>query len=383
MDIWNKLRGEFIDIIEWTDDTRDTMVHRFERHNHEIKNGARLTVREGQAAVFVSEGEIADVFGPGMHRLETANLPILSTLRGWKFGFESPFKAEVYFVATRRFGDLKWGTKNPLVMRDPEFGPIRIRAYGTYETRVANPAALIREVVGTDGRFTVDEVINQLRNVIVSRFADLIGEQRVAVLDLAANYDELGGLLASKIGPEFEGYGLHLIGLLVENISLPEEVERALDKRTSMGIVGDLRAYTQFQAANALEASAQTGAGGGLAAGGLGAGMGLAMGQQMAGQLAAQTQAQAQAQAQTQAQATPPPLMPSQASYFAAIQGQQAGPFSDAELRLKIAAGAVGPATLIWASGLAAWTPAAEVPAVAAMLSQTRAATPPPLPPRA
>jgi membrane protease subunit (stomatin/prohibitin family) len=370
MAIWEKLRGELIDVIEWTDDTRDTLVYRFERHNNEIKHGARLTVREGQAAVFVNEGEIADIFAPGMHTLETANVPILSTLQGWKHGFESPFKAEVYFVSTRRFSDLKWGTKNPVVMRDAEFGPIRVRAFGTYETRVTNPAALIREVVGTDGRFTIDEVINQLRNIVVSRFADILAEHKIPILDLAANYDELGKLLAVKIGPEFEGYGLGLLTMLVENISLPEEVEKALDKRSSMGIVGDLNAYTRFQAANALEqAAGQGGEGGGLASGALGAGIGLAMGQQMAGQLQ---------QGAGASPAAPPPL-PTAALYHAAINGAQAGPFSIPELRLRVSSGEVTPETLVWTNGMAGWVKASEVPDLAVLFAPP-AGGPPPLP---
>ncbi len=158
MNVWDKLRGELIDIIQWLDTTNDTLVYRFERYNNEIKYGAKLVVREGQAAVFVNEGQIADVFPPGTYTLETKNLPILATLQGWKYGFESPFKAEVYFCSTRQFTDLKWGTQNPIMMRDPEFGPVRLRAFGTYVIRVADPAVLIRQIVGTDNRFTLDEI---------------------------------------------------------------------------------------------------------------------------------------------------------------------------------------------------------------------------------
>ncbi|MDH3771876.1 MAG: SPFH domain-containing protein, partial [Nitrospirota bacterium] len=174
--IWNNLVGEFIDVIDWTDDTNDTMVWRFERHNNEIKYGAKLTVRESQVAVFVNEGRVADVFAPGMYTLETANLPIISTMEGWVHGLESPFKAEVYFVNTRRFTDLKWGTKHPVTLRDPEFGPVRLRAYGTYVFRVQEPVIFIKEIVGTDAHFTIDEITDQLRNLIVSRFAAILGE---------------------------------------------------------------------------------------------------------------------------------------------------------------------------------------------------------------
>ena len=279
MGLLDKIRGEFVDIIEWTDPSNDTMVYRFSRLDNEIKMGAKLTVREGQAAVFVNKGQIADVFGPGMYTLETDNMPILSTIMGWKHGFHSPFKAEVYFVSTRRFTDLKWGTKHPVTLRDPEFGPVRLRAFGTYTIKVQDAGVFIKEIVGTDGHFTTDEVSDQLRNMIVSRFADIVGESKIPVLDLAANYDELGEFVSTKISPEFGNYGLEVTKMLVENISLPEAVEEALDKRSSMGIIGNLQQYTQFQTANAMEEAAKNP--GGMAAGGMGMGMGFAMANQM------------------------------------------------------------------------------------------------------
>src|SRR5437762_10324054 len=239
MGLWDKVRGELIDIVQWTDDTNDTMVYRFERYNNQIKYGAQLTVREGQTADFVNEGRIADVFQPGMFTLETKNLPLLSTLQGWKYGFNSPFLAEVYFCSMRQFTDLKWGTMNPIMMRDAEFGSIRIRAFCTYVVRVKDPATLIRQIVGTDGRFTMEEIVNQLRNVIVSLFAEIAGQSHIPALDMAANYGALGDFLTKKIAPEFENLGLELTKLLVENISLPPAVEEALDKRTSMGVVGN------------------------------------------------------------------------------------------------------------------------------------------------
>jgi membrane protease subunit (stomatin/prohibitin family) len=195
MGLFNKLKGEFIDVIEWTDSSSDTMVYRFERYGNEIKNGAKLTVRESQAAVFINEGQLADVFKPGMYDLTTANLPVLSTLKGWKHGFESPFKAEVYFVNTKRFTDLKWGTQNPIMLRDKEFGPVRLRAFGSYSIRVTDPAVFLKEIVGTDDDFNKDEVTGQLRNIVVSRFSDALGESGIAVLDLASNYNELGDFL--------------------------------------------------------------------------------------------------------------------------------------------------------------------------------------------
>ncbi|MEO0959150.1 MAG: SPFH domain-containing protein, partial [Pseudomonadota bacterium] len=199
--IWDMLRGEFIDVIEWTDDTRDTLVYRFQRHDNAIKYGAKLTVREGQAAVFVHEGQLADVFQPGLYMLETNNMPIMTTLQHWDHLFQSPFKSEIYFVSTRRFQDLKWGTKNPIMLRDPEFGPVRLRAFGTYSIRVGDPGLFLQEIVGTDGEVTTDEVQFQIRNVIVSRFTNALGSSGIPALDLAANQDQMAEYLRNRIAP--------------------------------------------------------------------------------------------------------------------------------------------------------------------------------------
>ncbi len=198
MGIFDFLTGEFIDVIHWVDDTRDTMVWRFEREGHEIKYGAKLTVREGQAAVFVHEGQLADVFTPGLYMLETNNMPILTTLQHWDHGFRSPFKSEIYFVNTTRFNDLKWGTKNPIICRDPEFGPVRIRAFGTYSVRVTDPARFLTEIVGTDGEFTMDEISFQIRNIIVQEFSRAIAASGIPVLDMAANTADLGKLVGAR-----------------------------------------------------------------------------------------------------------------------------------------------------------------------------------------
>ncbi|HQA27404.1 MAG TPA: SPFH domain-containing protein, partial [Candidatus Competibacteraceae bacterium] len=318
MGLWDKLMGEFIDVIQWMDDTNDTLVYRFERHGNEIKFGAKLTVREGQVAVFVNEGQLADTFQPGMYELKTNNLPVLSTLQGWKYGFESPFKAEVYFFSTRRFTDLKWGTQNPVMLRDPEFGPIRLRAFGNYAIRIKDAPTFLREIVGTDGRFTTDEITSQLRNMVVSRFTNILGQSKIPALDLAGNYDQLGQFLLQRIAPEFETVGLELTNLLVENISLPKEVEAALDKRSSMGIVGNLDQYTQFQAAEALRDAAANPGGGSEA---LNMGLGLAMAQRLSDTLARP------ASAPSAAPAAPPPLapppLPTVKPYFVAVNNQQ------------------------------------------------------------
>ena len=370
MNIWDKVRGELIDIVQWIDDTNDTMVYRFERYNNQIKFGAQLTVREGQAAVFVNEGKIADIFQPGMHTLETKNLPVLSTLQGWKYGFNSPFMAEVYFCSMRQFTDLKWGTMNPIILRDAEFGPVRLRAFGTYVMRVSDPAVLIRQIVGTDGRFTVDEIVNQLRNLIVSRFAEIVGQSKIPVLDMAANYSELGDFLTKRIALEFQSYGLELTKLLVENISLPPAVEEALDKRTSMGVVGNLAAYTQFNIANSIPDAAKNP--GGLAAAGAGLGMGMAMAAPIGQALSAQQPAA------PSTSPTPPPI-PGAAAYFMAIAGKQTGPFEIQSLGPEVSSGRLTRETLVWTQGMAQWTPAGQVPALAGLFANV----PPPLPPNA
>jgi len=370
MGIWDKLKNEFVDIIEWTDDSLNTMVWRFPRYQNEIKYGAQLTVRESQQAVFVNEGQIADVYRPGRHVLDTQNMPILATLKGWKYGFNSPFKAEVYFVNTRNFIDQKWGTKNPIMLRDPEFGPIRLRAFGTYALRITDAGKFIKEIAGTNGHFTTEDVTEQLRNLIITRFTDAIGESKIPVLDLAANYDELSKFITGKVAPEFGEYGLEVTKFLVENISLPPEVEQALDKRSSMGILGNLSAYTQFQAANALEAAAKNPSGG--AGEGIGLGMGFAMAQQM-GQAFNQNQHTTHA-----GMPGPPPIPSTGVQYFVAVNGQQQGPYATNTLEQMVRQGSLTRDTLVWKQGMGAWTKAAEV----ADLTNLFGAVPPPLPPQ-
>lgn len=368
MGLFDKLGGELIDIVEWTDATNNTLVHRFERYENEIKMGAQLIVRESQCAVFINQGQLIDVFEPGDYVLQTENLPLLSTLEGWAHGFRSPFKAEVYFVSTRRFTDLKWGTSNPITLRDPEFGPVRLRAYGSYVIRIADPARFIKEVVGTDGHFSTNEISEQLRNLIVSRFADLLGESKIPVLDLAANYDELGEFVTQRIQADFLEYGIDLKKMLVENISLPSVVEQALDKRTSMGMIGNLQHYMQYQSANALETAA--GNPGGTAAAGIGMGMGFAMAEQMAGRLSPQNNT-------ATTSASPPPL-PQQAVFHIALNGQAQGPFDIPRLQQYVKDGQLHRDTLVWKEGMAQWSKAAELSELSALF----AAVPPPLPPQ-
>src|SRR5437660_3273930 len=283
MGILNRLSptAQFIEVIEWLDDSSDTMLYRFPVRDQEIKNGAQLIVRESQAAVFVHEGQIADVFGAGRYSVEGGNTPILSKLGAWKYGFNSPMKSEVYFVNTKQFTDLKWGTSNPVMVRDTDFGMVRLRAFGIYSMRVADPRELIKQIAGTNARFVTEDIEGQLRRTLVSGFSDALAESKIAALDLASNYDELGQIARTKLDQEFKSFGLELTKFVVENISLPQEVEAAMDKRTSMGVIGDVARYTQFQAADAMRDAAQNpGGGAGL---GAGLGAGFAVGNAMAG----------------------------------------------------------------------------------------------------
>ncbi len=365
MGILDFLTGEFIDVIHWVDDTRDTMVWRFERAGHAIKYGAKLTVREGQAAVFVHEGQIADVFGPGLYQLETNNMPVLTTLQHWDHGFQSPFKSEIYFLNTTRFTDLKWGTKNPIIARDPEFGPVRLRAFGTYTMRISEPAKFMAEIVGTDGEFTADEISFQIRNVIVQEASRVLAGSGIPVLDMAANTADLGKLVAGAIAPVVAGYGLAISEFYFENISLPEEVEKVLDQRSSMGIVGDLNRYTQFNAAQGLGSGAQ-----GAMGAAVGAGIGMAMGGQIA------QSGPWGAAPVTAPVAAPPPPPPVETVWHLAVAGQTQGPFGRAHLGRMVAEGSFTRETLVWTAGQDGWLPAAQIP----QLAQLFTVAPPPPP---
>jgi len=356
MGIWDKLFGEFIDIIEWTDSSVDTMVYRFQRYGNEIKFGAKLTVRESQVAVFISEGEIADILNPGMYELETKNLPILSTLQHWDHGFESPFKAEVYFFNTRQFVDLKWGTRNPIMMRDKEFGMVRLRTFGTYSIRIKDPAKFIREIVGTDGHFTVDEISNQLRNLIITRYTNLLGSADIPVLDLAGNQEQLGELLTQRIAPEFIDYGLELTKILVENISLPPAVEEALDKRTSMGMIGDLNKYIQFGAAESMQTGASSGAGSAIEMG-----LGFAMANKMALDMA-QPQKDSIATTSAALPLSPPPLPDT--NWHVAIDRKTMGPYDLDTLQQLANSRQITPGTLAWIDGMKNWASIEKIEAL-------------------
>ena len=294
MGLFDLVRGQLIDVIEWTDDSRDTMVYKYDMNGKEIMMGAQLTVRESQIAVFVNEGQLADVFTPGRYELTTQNMPVLTALKAWKFGFNSPFKSDVYFVNTRQFTDCKWGTANPVMMRDAEFGMIRIRAFGSYAFKVKDPTVFMREVFGTSSLFTVSGVEGQIKSIVVSGLSDAIAQSKIPALDLAANYMELSQYVLQVLNPKVESLGLTLSNFVIENISLPEEVEKAMDRRTSMGVVGDLNRYTQFQAAEAMREAANNDGGSGMAGMGVGMGAAAMMGQMFTQSMGSFQQPQAQ-----------------------------------------------------------------------------------------
>lgn len=365
MSLLDRLRQELVDIIEWMDHTRDTLVWRFPRYRNEIKNGAQLIVRPGQMAIFVHRGELADVFEPGHYRLTADNLPILSTLQGWKYGFESPFKSEVYFVNTAQITELKWGTPNPIMMRDPDFGPIRLRAFGTFALKAQDPRALLKELVGTDAVFEADEIHELMRGFINTSLAELLGSSQIAALDLAGKYQELSDRLRKTVVEKVDDeYGLDVPQLFIVNISLPEEVEKALDTRTSMGVIGDMTRFQQYQMGQAMTAAAENPSGGG-AAEGMGLGMGFAMASQMM-QGAGQTGA-----------TLPPPAPGAGPVFHIAEGGQTQGPFTLPQILHGVSQGRVTPATLLWSPGMSGWTPAAQVPQLAGQFK----VEPPPPPP--
>ena len=285
MGILDIFKGQLIDVIEWKDSSANTMVHRYDNNGKEIMMGAQLTVRESQVAVMVNEGQIADVFAPGRYELSTQNMPIMTALQSWKFGFNSPFKAEVYFINTKQFLDRKWGTSNPVMMRDAEFGMVRLRAHGIYSFRVQDPVAFLKEVFGTSAYMTVEGVEGQVKRTLVSGLSDAIAQSKIPALDLAANYDELSQYALQALAPRIESLGLKLESFVIESITLPQEVEQAMDRRTSMGVVGDLNKYTQFQAAEAMRDAANNQGGTAGMGAGMGAGMMMAQAMQAAGQM--------------------------------------------------------------------------------------------------
>jgi membrane protease subunit (stomatin/prohibitin family) len=352
MALLDKIRAEFVDIVEWIDDDRRTLAWRFPRYHNQIKQGAQLIVRPGQMALFVHRGKIADVFEPGTHRLETGNLPVLSTLQGWPYGFDSPFKAEVYFVATRQVTELKWGTPQPVLVRDADFGPIRVRAFGTYTLRAVDPRALVRELVGTSEHFEAAEIGVLMRGIIGSVFAELVATAGLSVVDLTRHFSSLSERLRSVVASRIDDeYGLAIPQLYIVNVSVPEEVEQAIDARASFGLVGDVDLYRQYQLAKSAPVAAANPAGGVA-----GAGVGLGMGMAYAGVGA------------------PPPVPGGSRLWHVASGGRSQGPWTHAQLQQAVARGEVTGDWLVWTTGMTAWTPARQVTELAGLF-------PPPAPP--
>jgi membrane protease subunit (stomatin/prohibitin family) len=373
-----QIGSQFIEILQWLDDTNDSLVYRFPVYNQEIKMNAQLTVRENQVALLINEGKAADLFSPGRYQLTTQNMPILTTLRGWKYGFQSPFKAEVYFFNTRLFTDLKWGTTNPVMMRDAEFGMIRLRAFGTYAMKIADARAFFAAIVGTAGLTTTEEIAGQLRSTILSRLSDAIAESKIAALDIASKYDELSAHGKQILAPEFAGYGLELSRFFIENVSLPEEVETAIDQRTKLGVLGDrLGQYTQLQAADAVKVAAANP--GGAAGAGVGIGAGIAMGGMMGSALATGMGGAPP----VPGMAPPPPAGPGFAAprWSLTVDGKTYGPYTDDALKGMVTGGQVAPGTLAWKPGASGWAPLSTFAEFAGSSAPTPPTPPPPPPP--
>ena len=374
MGIMDKIKGELVDIIEWMDDSRSTLAWRFPRYHNEIKTGAELIVREGQEAVFVYRGALADRFSPGHYKLSSENLPILGTLQGWKHGFNSPFRSEVYFINTRPVTDLRWGTPQPVTVRDPDFKMVQVRANGLCVVKIQDAEIFLREVIGTDSSVEVEEITELLRRVITLAFSDLVLETGLGAIDLQGRQVELSAKLRDFVAERVDDeYGLAIPDITM-NISLPDEITAAMTRGVARGVeeggfldnVGDLNRYQQARQADAMLAAAQNPGGGGT----MGDMMGMGMGMAMAGQMANQMQAQ-----QAQAPMAPPPL-PAAQTFHVEMGGQSQGPFTVDQIQSGVANGQVTPTTLVWTNGMAAWAAANTVPAL-----QPLFAAPPPLPP--
>jgi len=383
MSLWNMLKqhagAQFLEVIDWTDDTNDTIVYRYPTFNQAITDNSKLVVRESQAGVFVSEGKLSEVFGPGTYSLDTRNAPVMRFFQSIAYKMEEPYKGDIYFVNTKQFTDNNWGTPRPITVRDAEFGMVRLRAFGIYSFRITDPATFLRQIVGTDGLFTTDEIGGQLKKKLVSSAASVIAKSRMSILDLSTAYMELGEQLREQMNPTFqESYGITITDFTISNISLPDEVEEALDNRSKMGILGDLNAYTQLKSADAIETAAGNTGVGGM---GVGMGVGFGMGNQMSQQMARGAQGGGQFNPhqglQPQAQGAAPPPLPGQDTFHYNGPGGQAQLSTD-EVVSRIVANRSAD-HLVWKPGWPAWKPYTEVAEITAALPPEPAA-PPPLP---
>lgn len=383
MGLFDKIKGELVDIIEWIDDSRSTLAWRFPRYQNEIKNGAQLIVREGQKAVFVYRGALADQFEPGHYELKSENLPILSTLQGWKHGFDSPFRSEVYFINTRPVTDIRWGTPQPVTVRDPDFKMVQVRANGLCVVKIDDVEIFLKEVIGTDSAVEADEITELLRRVISMAFSDMVLETGLGAIDLQGRQVELSGKLREFVEERVDDeFGLSIPDITM-NISLPDEITKAMTAGVAKGVEAsgfvenvDLNKYQQAQAADAMVAAAEN-PGGSVMGDMMQMGMGVAMAGQMANQMGGMMggQQQAPAQAAPPAAAAPPPL-PGQRVFHVDHGGQAGGPYNMQQMQAGIQNGQVTGQTLVWAEGMASWAAAQTVPELQAMFS-----TPPPMPP--
>jgi membrane protease subunit (stomatin/prohibitin family) len=385
MGLMDKIKGELVDIIEWFDDTRSTLAWRFPRYQNEIKNGAALIVREGQQAVFVYRGQIADKFGPGHYQLVTENLPILSTLQGWPHGFRSPFRSEVYFINSRPVTDLRWGTPSPVTVRDPDFTMVQVRANGLCVLRIADPEIFLREVIGTDSTVTTEEIAELLRRVITLAFSDMIMASGLGAIDLQGRQVELSDKLRDFVQERVDDeFGLKVDSITM-NITLPEEITQAMTRGVARGVeqaryldnVGPMDRLQQGAAAEAMVEAARNPGGG--AGNFMGAGLGLALGQQMGNMMAAGQQGGYAPPQQAGPPPAGPPPLPQAQMFHAELNGQAAGPFTIDQLRQYVTAGQLNPNSNVWASGMPNWVAAQTVPALGPLFAP---AAPPPLPPR-
>lgn len=389
MSIWNTLKthakAQFLDVIQWMEDDRTTVVYRYPVFNQAIQDGGKLVVREGQAAVFLNEGAMSEAFGPGTHEISTRTKSIVSFFESIKYQLNYPFKGDIFFVSTRRFTEQKWGTPGPIPMMDPQMGPVRIRAFGIYSWRVVDPGKFLKELVGNMGLFSTDEIEGQLRRKLVSAFTDALGEAKLPVLELASRYMDLGDAIREKMSKKLtEDYGIQLTDFVVEKVTLPEDVEKMLDKRTSMGIIGDMNQYRAFEQAGAIGgmvdaakiAAANPGQGNPMMNAGMGLAMGQMFGQSMAPGLGGNMGAPQQGayygnQAMPSAPPPPPPLAVTY--HYHGPAGQAQG--TAAEIAARVAADRNGN-HMVWAAGFPAWKKWNEVPEILALIPP--AAPPPP-----
>lgn len=375
MGLFDFVKGELIDVIEWVDSSNDTIIWKFPRKNgdHEIKNNAKLTVRESQQAVFLNEGVLADVFKPGMHTLQTQNMPILATLKGWKYGFDSPFKADVYFVSTKQFVDQKWGTKNPITIDDERFGMIEVRAFGNFSYRVSDAGLFLKEIAGTDTHFTTDEISDQLKTKVLRKFTDIAASSNLTIDKFASNLDELSDMAKEKLNDYFMTLGLQISDFNVENVSMPEDIKKEIFAYSRMNKQGDN--WTKMNTMNVMNTAAGNEGMGGAGMGmGVGMGMGNMMGNMMGGMM--NNQNQQQNNQQMGGMNTPPPP-PQMSQYFLAVNGAQTGPFTPQQLQAMIATGQFNANSQVWKNGMPAWGAASSVPELQALFG----AMPPPPPP--